>query len=337
MNCNSFAGMKILIVRFSSIGDIVLTSPVVRVLKEQLGCEIHFLTKKAFKSCLAFNPHIDKLWLMEKSLSECLPKLKKESYDEVIDLHNSQRSRILLRKLSIPSHSFNKLNVRKWWYVQTKRNVLPEVHIVDLYLDCCKHLGVINDQKGLDYFLSNESQSVRSTIPDTHQDKFFAAVIGGQHPGKVMPADKWSDVLSQVDYPVVLLGGPEDKDAGEQIAAKVGKRVFNACGAYSLNDSAALVRASDFVVSHDTGLMHIAAAFRKNIISLWGATVPEFGMYPYLAGEHSVCIQPIGYRDMPYSKLGNNKWYKKDFEGWNYLSDDRLVSAIKSQIELLTP
>ena len=110
--------MKILILRFSSIGDIVLTTPVVRCLKQQLpGAEIHYLTKSPFRSVLKNNPYIDKLHLLEKPLSKTIGSLKKENFDFVIDLHNNLRTRLIKLRLGVKSSSFNKMNFRKWLLV----------------------------------------------------------------------------------------------------------------------------------------------------------------------------------------------------------------------------
>jgi heptosyltransferase-2 len=333
---NSFAQMKILVVRFSSIGDIVLTSPVTRALKLQSEAEVHYLTKEKFAFLLSDNPYVDKVWTLKEELSELIPALKAENFDEIIDLHNNLRTHFLSQKLGIPCSRFKKLNIQKMWYVWTKQNRLPDVHIVDRYLDACGHLGIQNDGKGLDYFLPEGMVSAMETLPAPWKNGFYAVVIGGQHSGKVMPTDKWINVLSKVEEPVVLLGGPEDMESGSMIQKGAGEHVYNACGMFDLNASASLVRDARFVLSHDTGLMHIAAAFKKDVISIWGATVPEFGMYPYMPGPHSKCLQPEDYAGLPYSKLGDRKWYKGPFKGWDYLDEERIIRAIKDQRALST-
>ena len=131
--------MKVLIVRFSSIGDIVLTTPVARCIKTQLeNVEDHYATKNQYRSILENNPYIDKIFVLKDNLNELIAELKKENYDVVLDLHNNLRTRILKWKLGIRSHSFNKLNVEKWLMVNFKINKLPDVHIVDRYLETTK-------------------------------------------------------------------------------------------------------------------------------------------------------------------------------------------------------
>jgi len=323
--------VKILVVRFSSIGDIVLTTPVIRALKKQLGAEVHYLTKKAFTPVLVHNPYIDKLWTIEKGIDEVTQALRAEAFDRVVDLHHNLRTARFKKALGVPSTAFKKHNIEKWLYVNFKWNLMPCVHIVDRYLDAAKPLGVKDDGQGLDYFLGPDDAPDRSRIPESHHYGYIAFVIGGQHPGKMLPEHKIAEICRGVEQPVMLLGGPEDADKGERIATEVGEQVFNAAGKFKLNESAALVRDADAVITHDTGLMHIAAAFQKKIISIWGATVPEFGMYPFRPGAGSAQIEPKGSRDRPYSKLGDNKWYKPNFRGMEKVSVDEVLAAVHEQ------
>jgi heptosyltransferase-2 len=106
---------KFLILRFSSIGDIVLTSPVVRCLKQQVeNAEVHFATKKGFASVIEHNPFIDKKIYLEEDLNSFIGELKKEKYDYIIDLHNNLRTFLIKVKLGVKSFSFDKLNFEKW-------------------------------------------------------------------------------------------------------------------------------------------------------------------------------------------------------------------------------
>ena len=146
--------VKILIVRFSSIGDIVLITPIIRCLKLQvLGCTIHVLTKSKYRDILAHNPYISHIHCIEKTTNEVIGDLKKEKYQLVVDLHKNLRTFFLKLKLGKPSVSFHKLNVKKFLMVQFKINQLPHIHIVDRMMQSVKKLGVNYDGKGLDYFI----------------------------------------------------------------------------------------------------------------------------------------------------------------------------------------
>lgn len=297
--------IKVLIIRFSSIGDIVLTTPVIRCVKKQVsGIEVHYLTKKAFEPVLAANPYIDKIHFLKDSLFETLADLKLENFDHIIDLHHNIRTLFIKKRLGKPASSFNKLNWQKWVLVRFKLNLLPKEHIVDRYLKTVEFLGVKNDNAGLDYFLIN-NHDLPLLLPPSHQ-QFIALVIGAQHATKRLPVQRLVELSRLIQKPVVLLGGPEDVERGEMIAAGAGKHVFNGCGKFKLDQSAFLVKMSGCVITHDTGLMHIAAAFKKPIHSIWGNTVPEFGMYPYMA-EESYIYEVKGLSCRPCSKIGYQK------------------------------
>ena len=297
--------LKILIIRFSSIGDIVLTTPVIRCIKKQLnGVELHYLTKKAFESVLSGNNYIDKLHFLNDSLSSTIADLKVEKFDYIIDLHHNLRTFIIKTRLGISSSSFDKLNWQKWLLVTFKKNLLPPVHIVDRYLKTVEFLGVKNDNKGLDYFLL-QNHHLRLLLPPSHQE-YIALVIGAQHATKRLPTERLIELCRLIKQPLVLLGGPDDVQRGEEIMSAAGDHIFNGCGKFKLDQSAFLVKMSKLVITHDTGLMHIAAAFNKPILSVWGNTVPQFGMYPYMA-DQSYKFEVSGLSCRPCSKIGYAK------------------------------
>ncbi|WP_299825252.1 glycosyltransferase family 9 protein [uncultured Pontibacter sp.] len=311
---------KILILRFSSIGDIVLTTPVIRCIKEQVpGAEVHYCTKKAFQSILANNPYVDKVHVLGDKLGDLVQELKAENFDYVVDLHNNLRTRVIKAKLGKPSRSFNKLNYEKWLMVNFKINRLPDVHIVQRYLDAAAALGVKDDGKGLDYFIPAKDEVDIHTLPAGFQNGYVAFAIGAQHYTKRLPVDRIIELCEQLQQPIILLGGKEDFDTGDTVAEFLratnfneALKVYNACGKYNLNGSASLVRQATQVVSHDTGLMHIAAAFQKDIISVWGNTIPEFGMYPFRTKYKVLEVQGLSCR--PCSKIGYKKCPKGHFK-----------------------
>jgi ADP-heptose:LPS heptosyltransferase len=277
--------MKFLIIRFSSIGDIVLTSPVVRCLKSQVATsKVHYLTKKNFAPIFAANPYIDKIHYLQDDLHSTLQHLHDEDFDYVIDLHHNVRTLKVKRALGKQSFSFNKLNIEKWLYVNLKWNVMPRLHIVDRYMNTLKEFGVTNDRKGLDYFIPDDQHVKEDDIPAGHLAGYIALVVGGAHGTKKYPVSKLKQLCEQLHHPIIVLGGKEDHEVGSELSDIDPYKIYNACGKFSLNESADLVRRSKLVVTNDTGLMHIAAAFNKSVISLWGNTVPEFGMYPYYPG-----------------------------------------------------
>lgn len=302
---------KILLIRLSSIGDIVLTSPVIRCIKQQLpGIEIHFLTKPGFRSILQANPYIDKLHLLANDLNDTIDVLKAEQYDLIIDLHHNLRTLKIKQALGkVRAISYNKLNVQKWLLTALKINTLPPVHIVDRYFNAIRPLGVVNDGKGLDYFIPAEDHIADHDIPAAQSLGYIGIVIGAALYTKKLPVEKLRELCSQINYPIILLGGPEDRENGNAIASTDPVKIYNSCGKFSLNESADLVRKARLIISHDTGLMHIAAAFKKPIISIWGNTVPRFGMSPYFgnAAQLSIIKEVKGLWCRPCSKIGYGK------------------------------
>lgn len=310
---------KILVIRFSSIGDIVLTTPVIRCLHEQHpGVEIHLLTKAAFADVLKYNPHISKIHAIEKHVNEITEALKQQKFDRIVDLHHNLRSLQVIRKLGIPSTSFQKLNIEKWLRVNLKIDRLPRVHIVDRYFRTVEKSGLKNDGKGLDFHFRTSADDQLKENSIALPEKFIAMVIGAKHGTKILPEKQLGLLVSGTGCPVVLLGGKEDEARAREIMKQVPDRTHDLVGKTDLHTSAAILSKAHKVITHDTGLMHIAAALKKEIISIWGNTIPEFGMYPYLTpfgnnGEGHIFEVP-GLKCRPCSKLGYEKCPKEHFD-----------------------
>lgn len=330
--------MKFLVIRFSSIGDLILTTPVVRCLKAAYpNAEIHFLIKKQFQQVMSANPYIDRHHIFDGDLKASIRALKRENFDLVIDLQKNRRSRKIRKALGKAWYTFPKLNIRKWMFVRLKINLMPDKSIVDRYFQAVKALKVYNDGKGLDCFIPHNQKTKIEDIPMGHGTGYVACVIGGSFFTKKFPVEKWQAFCRQCPYPVVLLGGPDDRPAGESIAQASPKNVYNACGKFSLGESADLIRRSRVVVSNDTGLMHIAAAFQKPVISLWGNTSPAMGMFPYYGQNNlkshpsplSVIIENKKLSCHPCSKLGYAQCPKGHFKCMTDLDVMAIVAAVQ--------
>jgi ADP-heptose:LPS heptosyltransferase len=305
--------IKFLIIRFSSIGDIVLTTPVLRCLKQQVeGAVVHYLTKPQYASMLENNPYIDKVHIL-KAFDETINELKDEGFDYIIDLHKSLRSWRFKNRLKVMDFSFPKLNREKWLMVHFKKDKLPDIHIVDRYFEAVKLFDTVNDGKGLDFFIPENDKILIPDFANTEPGKFVAFAIGGQHETKKLPVEKIIEICSKINMPVILLGGKEDFENGEKISNSC-NNATNLCYKLRLNQSASVVEQSAVVISHDTGLMHIAAALKKNVVSVWGNTIPQFGMYPYLAGEKSKIFEVSDLKCRPCSKIGFSKCPEKHFD-----------------------
>lgn len=320
---------KILVIRFSSIGDIVLTTPVVRQLRKQLeDVEIHFLTKQKHRCLLEANPYINKIYSFEKKLDEVVPLLKLENYDYIIDLHRNIRSMRVKMALKGKSFSFKKLNFEKWLLVTFKIDKLPNIHIVDRYLETIGSFGIKDDKQGLDYFIPEQEKFNISELPEGFQNGFVAVILAGTYYTKRLPVEKYLPLINNKRFNFVLLGGKNEIGMAQSIVEVTGENVVNLCGRISINQSASLVEQARLVISNDTGLMHIAAAFRKKILSVWGNTVPQLGMHPYLSAEGSKILEVNGLKCRPCSKLGKHECPKKHFNCMNQIPESSLVDWV---------
>lgn len=328
---------KVLVIRFSSIGDIVLTTPVVRCLKKAYGnqMEVHFATKEAFEDLLSSNPYIDKLHLLDNKLTDFIRKLRSEKFDHIIDLHHNTRTALIKWSLRKPSTSFNKLNIEKWLLVNLKVNRLPSLHIVDRYFEAVRKLGVFNDGKGLDFFLPQKLEADESLLPSAIGGRYIAFAIGGTHTTKRLPNEKTISVIKKLPLQVVLLGGHGDVQNAEKISSECGEKVFDCCGKLSIQQSALLVKKAAVVVTHDTGLMHIAAAFKKPIVSVWGNTITDFGMYPYMPNfpGRSQVVEVDHLSCRPCSKIGFSVCPKGHFDCMVKIDEGEIVQAVRKMLE----
>ena len=308
--------VKFLIVRFSSIGDIILTTPVVRHLKEQVkDAEIHYLTKGPFTPILEANPYIDRIHAFKGDLSECIKSLKSEGIDYIVDLHRNTRSARVKFGLKRMDFTVKKLNLQKWLYVNFKMNRLPDLHMVDRNLETIRSFISEKDEKGLDYFIPAKDKIDLTVFPSQFQNGYISLAIGAQHETKKLPVASLQELCKMLSCPVLILGGPSDKDTGDVIVSGLpGSSILNTCGQYNINQSASLVERSRLLITHDTGLMHMGAAFSKKVISIWGNTVPVFGMYPYGADPSSVRFEVTGLNCRPCSKIGYQQCPKKHFK-----------------------
>lgn len=299
------------------MGDIVLTSPVIRCLKKTYpDSEIHFLTKPGFASIVNANPHIHKVWEWDSNNKNTVSELSKLKFDFVVDLHHNLRSLKVKLALKRPSAAFKKLNIEKYLKVRFKIDRLPKKHIVERYLDTLKKLNVFDDGLGLDFFIPSGEEFAISSLPDAFQKGYVVLVAGALKATKQMPETKLIELCAQLKQPVIILGGNAEEELGKSISSGLNSRVINYCGKLSLSKSASVIRQSKCVITHDTGLMHIAAAFKKPLISIWGNTIPEFGMYPYFPQndvfEYRSEVKGLTCR--PCSKIGYSSCPKGHFK-----------------------
>lgn len=324
--------MKILVVRFSSIGDIVLTSSVVRCLKKQLpNSKIHFLTKNQFTTLYESNPNADKIFGLADNWDSLIAELKAENYDCIIDLHNNLRTKRLKTTIGKPSYSFPKRNIKKYLLTQFKWNLLAEnEHVVDRYFKPAEKLGVKNDHLPNDFFI-NEKNEIDLSATNLTPKNYLAIAIGAQFATKKLPFDKLLTICDEVPFPIVLLGDKKDAVIADELILKSSnKMLVSCCGKLNLQQSASILKQAKVVLAHDTGLMHIAACFTAPIITVWGNTTPVLGMSAYTPTRKDQAInfevQELSCR--PCSKIGYAKCPKTHFNCMNQQNFEKIIEVL---------
>ena len=329
---------KVLFIRFSSIGDIVLTTPLIRVLKEQYPepIELHYLLKAPFRNILQEHPGVDQVHAWDQDGNkDLLARLRKEHFDHVLDLQGSLRSLRIRSLLKRPYSSFSKLNKEKWILVNFGIDRLPERHVVDRYFQALSPFGLKNDQKGLDLYVATEEEITPQKAGLSSQEPFISFAIGGAHATKRLPEERIVELCRRIDMPVILLGGKEDRERGARIADASGASVFDRTGQFSIGGSASIIRQSAAVLTHDTGMMHIAAAFKRPVLSFWGNTVPAFGMTPYMPGyeDRSKIFEVKGLSCRPCSKLGHDACPKGHFRCMWGIDPEQVLTTLDGMVE----
>jgi len=327
---------KILVIRFSAIGDIVWTSPTIRVLKAQIpNAEIHFCTKYIYKEMVEANPYIDKLHFLHEKLGDLIQELKKEKFDIIIDLHKNLRTFLIRMQLRCKTYHYHKLTLRRWLFVKFKLKTMPNLHVADRYLATIKPLGVHYDNKGLDFFIPEGQEiDIQDYLPETHQRGYVAFVIGASRFTKRLPVARMIELCEKIDRPLVLIGGKEDQVTGEKIANyfanKIGSQVavFNACNQLSISQSASIVRDSETVFGQDTGLTHIAAAFGKQVFAIYGGT-STLGFYPYET-PHTI-LENNNLSCRPCSKSGKDICPKGHFKCMQEIEFDFELPPVRKE------
>lgn len=328
---------KILVIRFSSIGDIVLTTPVFRLIKKQVEqAELHFVTKLRFKAVTSENPYIDKFHYLDEDWEGLIDALKKENYDVVIDLHNNFRSNKIRRALKARSSVIDKLTVPKFFLTKLGLNFMPNRHITQRCIDAAKILGVQDDGHGLDYYISKSDEVSFQDIPTSHHAGYIGIVIGANHRTKKLPVHQLKKLCAYIQHPIILLGGPGEATEGDEIAATDQAKIYNAAGKFSLNECADLIKKAKLIVSHDTGMQYIACAYQRPVIAVWGSTSPKLQVEPYYGtdaryqGKYENFLKNLHCQ--PCNKYGAASCPREHFNCMEKLSMQDLAHAVHRRL-----
>jgi ADP-heptose:LPS heptosyltransferase len=319
---------KILIVRLSSLGDIILTTPVLREVAIFFpGASIEYCTKPAFMKLLEGNPHIGALHTIEAP--------PRGNYDLVIDLQNNFRSRRVTGGVKAATVvRYHKRTWKKILLVKTGIDITgPYRSVVDRYRGSLERFGVKADGDACELFPSAADRIFATLATDTGVP-VLAVCPGARHATKRFPSAKFANVLTAlfeaIPLKVVLLGGKEDSVAASEIVAaipeKFRRQVADLSGKTTFLQSAAVLEHSDAVLSNDTGLMHMASAFRKQIFLLFGSSVRAFGFLPYRTPFE--LFEVPGLRCRPCSHIGRDTCREGHFRCMNDLQEREISGKI---------
>ena len=289
--------MKVLIIRLSSIGDVILTSPIVRLVHKNLNAEIHYLTYK-----LNFPIIKDNAYIADYYTKEDIHKLQKSSYDLVIDLQNSIKSRRIKFESTTTVIRTDKMPIRKWMMLLFRINWLNKTHVVTNHIKSLHELGITDDGEGLDLHVKN--QDLRSLGLEKLKDQIVINV-GGSKETKRIPLSLVDSIIRESNDQFIIIGG---KDVYGEYGALDGGNVTNLVNQLSLSQSLQVIKGCKLLLTGDTALMHAAAAFNKDQIVIWGSTTDDFGFYPYYGNKNKDRSIQIKQKlsCQPCSKFGKN-------------------------------
>ena len=302
--------LKVLVIRFSAIGDILLTFHVLKAIRNtHPEADIHVLTKAENASIFEGIDVPIVVHSLNQSLYKTARQLQKEHFTHVIDLHNNLRTRFLqFAMLRWEWSRFKKWNIRKWLLTQFKLNTLPQMHVVDRYLEACTKLQLDLSHRG--NILKPSSHSVEEF--GLQKQSYVAWVLGAKFATKQMPVEKIKEILSLLNVPVVFLGGNSEHAMAMELLHAF-PQATNLVGKTSLWQSADVLRDAKVTVSNDTGLMHLASFYPAPIVTIWGNTTRDFGMYPYQKSNVFYAEVPdLSCR--PCSKIGHQACPKGHFD-----------------------
>lgn len=345
---------KTLVLRLSSIGDIILSSPLLRVLRKSAGnnARIDFVVRKEYAELVRYNHHLSIVHEYDVNtgytgLQQLALSLRAERYDLVIDIHDSIRT-MFLRTMSNAKGVviIDKRKMERWLLVNLKRNAYDDnLTVAERYIETVKDYDVSDDGRGLEIFIPDSTQfEISGKIAKLRLNDFEKVIglcPGSKHFTKRWQKEKFAEVAvkAATDYnaKILLFGGKDEFDDCEFVRQEVIRRkgerfATNYAGEFSLLETAAALEFCDAVVTNDSGLMHLAAAKQKKVIAIFGSTVKEFGFAPY--GTQSIVVEKEHLKCRPCTHIGRKDCPQGHFDCMNGISAEQVYTALRQMILL---
>lgn len=334
---------RTLIIRFSSVGDIILTTPLVRSLRRAFPeCRIDFLVKSAYADLLQGNPNVSRVMTFDGNkgiagLCRLRKEIRAEGYDLILDLHDSLRSRYICAGQR-GVRRYRKRKIARAVLVSWQRDVYHlfggSPPVIERYLETVRDLGVRDDGQGPELFPSPGDVAAAGTLLKDAAAGWVGVSPSARHDTKVWPPERFASAALSLardrGFGVVLLGGPDDVarcGAVEALlrAGSPGMPVVNAAGRLTLLQSAALMDRCAVVLANDSGLMHVATARRRPLVAVFGSTVRQLGFAPY--GRQSIVVERSEVLCRPCTGIGRARCPQGHFRCMLDISDDQVVAA----------
>jgi lipopolysaccharide heptosyltransferase II len=331
---------KILVVRLSSIGDIILTTPLLRSLREKYPqARISFLIKKPFADLLTYSPYINELITFDKKegfrgLRRIKHQLKEQHFDVYLDIHKNWRSRYLRLGLGVKlATTYPKYILRRTLMIWFKINLYQKTNPVYLrYFESVRRLNIHYDGKGTDIHIPSEATvKVKDTLFNLgfRFDRPLVIICpGATYFNKRWKSEGFTEVARYLVHKksafIIIHGGKEDTGLCKGIADAIGSGATSLAGKLSLTDSAALLRLSSLVIANDSGLLHLAQSQKRPVVGIYGPTTRELGFFPI---EQNSTVVEVSLPCRPCTPKGLNKCPKKHFRCMNDVSAERVIQA----------
>ncbi len=335
---------KILLLRLSAIGDIVLTTPLIRALRQHFpNARIDFVIKRNFAELVAHNPHLNTVHCVEPEqgfhgLVQLGKQLRHARYDVVLDLHRNFRTRFLTRVCNAPRVGhYQKYILRRWLFVKFKAATMQHIPPVpQRYLQAASFLNLQNDGADTELFWSaaheEEAQQVLMQAGWKAERPLLCLAPGAGFFTKRWPIEYFAEVARRFhathrEYAIAILGGAQDCELGKFMRKNSRAEIFDLTGKCSLLASAAIIKRSRLLLANDSGLMHIAEAVNTPVLALFGSTSRELGFFPQRATSRVLEQQSLDCR--PCSHLGHRACPRGHFRCMKEITPQQVFEEIK--------
>ena len=342
---------NILIIRLSSLGDVLLTSPLIRVLRQKFPrARIDFLVRREYAELVKYNPHLTRVWEFDASggLKELLSwrqRLREQRYQVMLDVHRNLRSLVWTGFLpGTRVYRVKKNQFLRFLLVKFKINLYRRVYgrvtpVWEKYLRTGAALGLKPDGARLELFLPPEAEETAAHFYRKLPAGRWEVVMspGARHFTKRWPMEYFAEVIQTLHerhgLHTILVGGTDDREVGEAILSQLPPgTAISTMGQLSILETAALMKRAGLVISNDSGLMHVAAALERPLIALFGSTVEELGFFP--VGKQATVLEVRGLKCRPCSHIGRATCPRKHFRCMRDLLPSRVLEVAERKLGL---